>query len=93
MVAVSNEPRLQAVVRQLRPEVVGMPWQLSMRAVAEMRAQARAGVHRGADLRRVGMSVPDRNPSAGGTTAAMNSALPGQCGDTVISPTSPSESC
>ena len=62
MMPVDDEAREQFVVRELLPEDVGMTGERRCAAVAEMRRQRRASVHRGVNVIRDGPRVLDVLP-------------------------------
>ena len=64
MMPIDDQARRQPVFGQLVPDVVGMAAHRAMRAVAQVRAQRRPGIHGRADLGRVGIHVADGHRDA-----------------------------
>jgi len=62
---IGDEHGGEAIVRQLRPQVVMTPIQHRVRTVAEVRGKGRTGVDRRLDLGGVGGSMAKRDGDAG----------------------------
>ena len=70
MMAVDDQAGHQPIFGHLIPDVIGVAAQHAVRAVAQVRAQLRAGVDGRADLRRIGRRVTDRHDHAAAARAA-----------------------
>jgi len=64
MVPIDNQTRPQPIFGKLIPDVVRVPANRAVRAVAQVRAKSRAGVDRGLDLHRTRRRMSNRNHHA-----------------------------